>query len=125
MVDTVLLKDGTPLLTQAQVHHTISDHISWMISTEKLHDDAFFSTTRASEMPEMSDHYAAWASPFNTHLKTHAVVHQDIGNLLTGTIDGFNRLDGPPSYGDIGAPPPSYGDPDGPPSYAPSYAPSA
>ena|SRR5579859_5792962 len=101
MADTVLLKDSAPLFTQAQMHHTISDHVSWMISTEKSHDDAFFSTTVASEMPEMSDYYAAWASPFNNHLRTHAAVHQDMGDGLRGTVDDFHTLDGPPpSYGE-------------------------
>ena len=101
MADTVLLTDGTPLFTQAQTHHTISDHVSWMISTEKSHDDAFFSTTGASEMSEMSFYCAAWASPFNAHLRTHAAVHQDVGDGLRGTVDGFHTLDGPPpSYGE-------------------------
>ena len=91
--DTILLIDEDSVITQAQTHHMLSNHISSVLSMQKLHYDALSRITRASGMPEMERAYATWASSFNRHLSSSGDIHQGLGEFLTNTVDGFHTID--------------------------------
>ena len=96
MAYIVLLRNHTPLQTQAQTHQAHSEHISSMIAAHPGYEDAFFAATGASEFPDLGNTYAAWWSSFSLHLEAHDNAHQGMVSGLTGNVRNFYMIDGQP-----------------------------